>query len=223
MLGALEALSSHRLLDRLIRSRLWIGLIACALLGMVTLQLGLLKMNSGIGRSLERSTVLQRENAALSIENSELTSGERVESQAAGRLGMRLGSISGLRALSSHGHSDVSQAAAALQSRAQTSPPATSESTETTAESGQSTTESAGSGSSTATAGASAETGSEAHGAEAESTPRSASGSSGTSESGESSAHGETGATSESSATRSETATTGETGGPGGGTAAPGG
>ena len=54
LLGALETLSGHRLLDRLIRGRMWIGIVAFALIGIVTLQLGLLKLNSGIGRSLER-------------------------------------------------------------------------------------------------------------------------------------------------------------------------
>ena len=55
LLGAAETLSSNRLLDRLIRGRMWIGIVAFALIGIVTLQLGLLKLNSGIGRALERA------------------------------------------------------------------------------------------------------------------------------------------------------------------------
>ena len=86
--AALDALAARTaLLDRLIRGRIVDRVIAFALIGIVTLQLGLLKLNGGIGRALEREAQLQRENAALSIENSELASGERVESQAA-RLGM---------------------------------------------------------------------------------------------------------------------------------------
>lgn len=115
LVGRLDALASHRLLDRLIRSRVWIGIIAFALIGIVTLQLGLLKLNSGIGRSLEREAALQRQNAALAVENSELASGSRVESQAE-QLGMRLASVGGLQFLGSHGRSDISRAAAALQS-----------------------------------------------------------------------------------------------------------
>ncbi len=89
LVGRLEALSSHRLLDRLIRGRLWIGIVAFALIGIVTLQLALLKLNTGIGRALERQGSLQRANAALSIEDSELAAGgSRVESQAQ-RLGMQ--------------------------------------------------------------------------------------------------------------------------------------
>ena len=63
--------------------------MAFALIGIVTLQLGLLKLNAGIGRALEHEALLQRENAALSIENSELAAGDRVQSLAA-RLGMEL-------------------------------------------------------------------------------------------------------------------------------------
>lgn len=128
LLGAVETLSTHRLLDRLIRGRVWIGLLAFALIGIVTLQLGLLKLNSGIGRAIERSAKLQTENAALSIENSELASGDRVESEAA-RLGMRLVSIDGLHFLSSHARSDVAHAAAALREPVR---PTSSETTEAT-------------------------------------------------------------------------------------------
>jgi hypothetical protein len=118
LLGAFETVSSHRMLDRLIRGRMWIGLVAFALIGIVALQLGLLKLNSGIGRTLEREASLQRENAALSIENSELTSGDRVESQAA-KLGMRLGSVSGLHFLAANPHADVGAAAQALKTPVQ--------------------------------------------------------------------------------------------------------
>ena len=113
LLGAAEALSSHRLLDRLIRGRLWIGIVAFALIGIVTLQLGLLRLNSGIGRALVREATLQTENAALSIEDSELSSGTRVESQAQ-QLGMRLSAISSLHFLSSHEGSDATRAAEVL-------------------------------------------------------------------------------------------------------------
>lgn len=113
LLAALQRTSNLRLLDRLIRGRTWIVLVAFALIGIVTLQLGLLKLNAGIGRSLERSALLQRENAALSIENSELSAGNRVEATAA-HLGMRLVAPGALRFLSARPHVDVAQAAASL-------------------------------------------------------------------------------------------------------------
>jgi hypothetical protein len=92
VLGLIEALGRvprSRLLDRLIQGRVSIAFVAFALIGIVTMQLGLLKLNAGIGRALEHEALLQRENAALSIENSELAAGDRVELQA-GRLGMGL-------------------------------------------------------------------------------------------------------------------------------------
>src|SRR5207302_547285 len=65
-----ERAADHPLIDRLIGGRAWIGLVAFALIGIVTLQLGLLELNTHIGRVLEREGRLQRENAALSIQNS---------------------------------------------------------------------------------------------------------------------------------------------------------
>ncbi len=96
-LGVLAAL--ERLPRRVpLGGRAWIGLVAFALIGIVTLQLGLLKANAGIGRALEHEALLQRENAALSIENSELAASGRVTSQAA-RLGMAFVPTGALRFL----------------------------------------------------------------------------------------------------------------------------
>lgn len=70
VLERLRALPEHRLLDRLIDGRVWIVLIGGLLAGIVTLQLSLLKLNAGIGRAVERSAVLQQENALLRASNS---------------------------------------------------------------------------------------------------------------------------------------------------------
>jgi cell division protein FtsL len=116
VLGALAALNrllGNRSLDRLIRGRVWIVLIAFALIGIVTLQLLVLALNASIGHVLVREAQLQRENAALSIEDSELAGGERVESQAA-RLGMELVPMSSLRFLAVDPRTDIARAAAAL-------------------------------------------------------------------------------------------------------------
>jgi hypothetical protein len=112
-LDLLQAISRHRLLDRLIRGRAWIGLVAFSLLGIVTLQLALLKLNTSVGRSLERGAVLQRENAALGIENSELATGGRVEAAAA-RLGMSLVPAGTLKFLTARPREDTAFAVAAL-------------------------------------------------------------------------------------------------------------
>jgi hypothetical protein len=125
-LGFVSSLAQHRLLDRLIRGRTWIGIVAFALIGIVALQLGLLKLNGGIGRALEREGLLQRQNASLSIENSELAAGERVEARAA-KLGMTFVSAGALRFLSAGGHDEAHKAASSLSSAARASAARSSE------------------------------------------------------------------------------------------------
>jgi hypothetical protein len=113
LIEALKRVSTHPMLDRLIRGRIWIGLVAFALIGIVTLQLGLLKLNAGIGHALQREASLQRENAALSIENSELAAGDVVESSA-GRLGMEVVPVGALRFLTARPGRDAGHVAAGL-------------------------------------------------------------------------------------------------------------
>ena len=134
-LAALSSLASNRSLDRLIRGRAWIALIAFALIGIVTLQLLVLELNAHIGRALVQEAQLQRENAALSIESSELAAGERVESQAA-RLGMELVPEGALRFLTVDPRADIARAAAALSNPVHTA--STSASTDASASSGES-------------------------------------------------------------------------------------
>jgi hypothetical protein len=144
--GLAEAVATHRLLDRLIRGRVWIGVIAFALIGIVTMQLVLLKLNAGIGRSLVRETLLQRENATMSAENSEVAAGEQVEVQAE-HAGMELIPEGALRFLTAHPASDVSKAAAALSApiaATSTGGEATASNTSTTGEATAPSTASAG-------------------------------------------------------------------------------
>jgi cell division protein FtsL len=120
VLGALKGLSRHALLDRLLRGRTWIALVTFALIGIVTLQLGLLKLNASIGRTLVKEAALQRENAALNIENSELSAGGRVESRAS-QLGMELVPTGALRFLAVRHGTDASRGASALSTPPQSS------------------------------------------------------------------------------------------------------
>jgi hypothetical protein len=117
LVATLERLSSHRLLDRLIRGRAWIGLVTFALIGIVTLQLALLKLNGTVGRTLESEARLQRENASLSIENSEVAAADRVQARA-GQMGMEFTSSRALRFLTANPHLDFTRGAAALNARA---------------------------------------------------------------------------------------------------------
>lgn len=84
-LGIERLLVPHRLLDRLIRGRAWIGIVAFALIGIVAMQLWIVKLGVGIGRAIEHEGLLRRENSTLSIANSGLASGERVERLAAAK------------------------------------------------------------------------------------------------------------------------------------------
>jgi cell division protein FtsL len=77
----------HRIVDRLLRSRLWIWALGLALGGIVTMQVSLLKLNSGISRAVETTTTLERQNADLEASIARLSSPDRVESGAA-TLGM---------------------------------------------------------------------------------------------------------------------------------------
>ncbi len=115
-LAPLRLLDLHTV-DRLVRGRFAIALVAFALIGIVTMQLGLLKLNSGIGRALVRESVLQRENALLGIENSELAAGSRIQARA-GALGMEVVPTEDLRFLSVDPRRDPARALAALKSPA---------------------------------------------------------------------------------------------------------
>ena len=77
------ALPDARLLDRLVRGRLWIGLLAAGLVGVVFLQISLLELNTGISRAVQTEQTLERQNTALKLDLSRLTGGERVLKSAA--------------------------------------------------------------------------------------------------------------------------------------------
>jgi hypothetical protein len=83
----LRSLPEHRVVDRLLRSRLWIWLLGALLGGIVAMQVSLLKLNSGISRAVETTTTLERQNADLEGTIAKLTSPNRIES-GAGLLGM---------------------------------------------------------------------------------------------------------------------------------------
>jgi cell division protein FtsL len=85
--AGLRAMPDHIVVDRLIRGRLWIGLIACLLLGLVGMQVGLLKLNAGIGRAVQQGSNLERRNGELRAEISRLGSEERIQAMGA-KLGL---------------------------------------------------------------------------------------------------------------------------------------
>jgi cell division protein FtsL len=76
-----------RLLDRLVRGRSWIALVAIGLIGIVFMQVSLLKLNAGISRAVTAADTLERQNSNLRADISNLDSGERIQ-QVAAKLGM---------------------------------------------------------------------------------------------------------------------------------------
>ncbi|HKG17706.1 MAG TPA: hypothetical protein VKA96_08460 [Solirubrobacteraceae bacterium] len=106
-------LPDRSLVERLVRGRGWIAVIAFLLMGIVAMQVSLLKLNAGIGRDVERSVSLERRNGELRAQISGLQSGERIQDRAA-VLGMTMpaaGAVSYVRARTGV---DAQAAAAAL-------------------------------------------------------------------------------------------------------------
>jgi hypothetical protein len=102
-----------RVLDRLIRGRLWIGLIAGALVSLVFMQVSLLKLNTGISADMVSSQDLERQNAELRAGVSSLDSGQRIQDIAAAR-GMVMPDDGQLRFLNAGRPGDGARAAQAM-------------------------------------------------------------------------------------------------------------
>jgi cell division protein FtsL len=85
--GLARTLPDSRALDRLIRGRTWVAVIAVALIGIVAMQVHMLGLNAGIGRAVEKTSDLEQENTALRLDVSRLSSGERIAAEAQ-RLGL---------------------------------------------------------------------------------------------------------------------------------------
>jgi cell division protein FtsL len=101
-LEALLRLPDNRWLDRLLRGRAWIAIIALALIGLVFMQVSMLGMNAGVGRAVERSGTLERQNADLRATVSALSSEERIQ-RAAADMGMLMPQAGDVRFLQSRG------------------------------------------------------------------------------------------------------------------------
>jgi hypothetical protein len=78
----IRALPDHRVVDRVLRGRACIWIIALLLGGIVAMQVSLLKLNSSISTSIEQAGTLERVNAGLENDVSKLSDGDRIESAA---------------------------------------------------------------------------------------------------------------------------------------------
>jgi hypothetical protein len=112
-IAAYERVCDGALLDRLVRGRLWIGLLAFALIGIVAMQLMVLKLNTGIGATLAREAALQRSNAQLGIEAATGSGEGRIEPLAAAT-GMTFAPSGSVHFVASSPAGDIARAAAVL-------------------------------------------------------------------------------------------------------------
>jgi cell division protein FtsB len=74
--------SASRTMDRLVRSRAWVVIIGVGLIGIVAMQVSMLKLNAGIGGAVNAVATLERSNASLKAEVSRLSSGDRIQALA---------------------------------------------------------------------------------------------------------------------------------------------
>jgi len=118
-----RALPESRLIDRLMRGRIWIGLLAVLLFGLVFLNVSLLKLNSEAGRNADRVKALRIENDRLHAKVSRLQGGDRL-ARVAGQLGLVMPEPGNVHYMSAS-KGDASRAARALRAgrRAPTSGP----------------------------------------------------------------------------------------------------
>ena len=78
-----RSLPDHSLLDRLIRSRIWIPLLGVLLVGIVASQVEILKLNASLGHGVVRAAQLQSEDQRLANAVSQMSDVQRIESRAA--------------------------------------------------------------------------------------------------------------------------------------------
>jgi hypothetical protein len=98
----LKALPDSRWVDRLLRGRAWIFLIGVMLMGLVFMQVSMLEMNAGIGRAVDTTGTLERQNADLRATVSQLSSEERIQ-RAAADMGLVMPPAGEVHYLSSRG------------------------------------------------------------------------------------------------------------------------
>jgi hypothetical protein len=106
----IRALPETRLVDGLLRGRVWIWLIGVLLGGIVAMQVSLLKLNAGISRAVTTSATLERQNADFEADIARLSSTDRVRQTALAE-GMVTPPPGGVEYLTARGDRDPKRAA----------------------------------------------------------------------------------------------------------------
>ncbi len=110
------------LLDRLVRGSGWIPLVAVGLMGIVFMQVSMLKLNTGVGNAVASAATLERQNAELRNQVSALESNERIEGVAR-RMGMVVPAAGSFRYVTARpGHTDAREAARGITAPAPVEP-----------------------------------------------------------------------------------------------------
>jgi hypothetical protein len=115
-----RSLQNSPLLDRLLRGRGWIGLLAVLLMGLVALNVSLLKLNAEAGRDADTAKSLRIRNDRLRARVARLASGERLEAVGA-KLGLAMPEPGRIRYLSVRS-SDARHAAKTIRSAQRSAP-----------------------------------------------------------------------------------------------------
>jgi cell division protein FtsL len=108
-----STLPDRGIVDRLVRGRAWIAVVGTLLIGIVAMQVSLLRLNAAIGSDVERATALERTNGELRAQVSQLESGERIQDLAA-QLGMVMPPAGQITYLQAGGAATAGAAAEAL-------------------------------------------------------------------------------------------------------------
>jgi cell division protein FtsL len=109
------SLPESTLLDRVIRGRIWIPLLGVLLVGIVAMQVAILKLNAGVGAAIQQTTSLQSRNDALRESVTGLSNEQRIETIAA-RHGMVMAPPDSVKFLHPGGSGYVHAAAANIHS-----------------------------------------------------------------------------------------------------------
>jgi hypothetical protein len=99
------------MVDRLVRGRAWIALVGVLLIGLVGLNVSLLKLNAAAGRNAEWAKLLRVENADLQARVSHLRSAQRIQ-DAARNMGFVMPAAASVHYLTADPGRDARRAAA---------------------------------------------------------------------------------------------------------------
>jgi hypothetical protein len=106
-----RGLPDHSLIDRLVRGRAWIPVLGVLLAGIVAMQVEILKLGASMGRSVQRTALLQTQNDSLRASVAGLADDQRIERLAAG-MGMSMPRPEALVFLQAHPGSGLGKALA---------------------------------------------------------------------------------------------------------------